>query len=393
MRKLHTTASLLSLSALTLPAVAANPLPTYSSIAPIAYMWDNASGTELFAKDADKKIPPASMAKMMTVYVAFDMISKGELKLDQTFPVTPDIWQHWHGPAAGSTMFLSSGEKVSVANLLSGIVTLSGNDACVTLATGIAGSEPAFAERMNNKAAELGLKDSHFGTSNGWPDGGKTVVTARDLAHLASATISNFPALYKQFYGQKDFTWGKTNGGAAIKQDNRNPLLGKVAGADGLKTGHTEEAGYGFTGSAEQNGRRLIMVVAGLDTYAHRASESVQFMNWGFKAWDSLKMYPKGTVMGNAKIGGGTSRTVSAIAGQDILVTYPAGARPKHVATHFVNDLHVQAPIHKGQHVADLVMTPEGLAPETVPLVAADDVGEGNFLSNIWNGILNVFNV
>jgi serine-type D-Ala-D-Ala carboxypeptidase (penicillin-binding protein 5/6) len=191
--------------------------PPFDTAAPVAYMVDLSSGAVLYAKDADRRMPPASMAKMMTVYVAFDMIQKGELKLDQMYEVRPETWQKWHGPSAGSTMFLSSGEKVSVENLLKGIVTLSGNDACIVLAEGIAGTEEAFTQRMNAAAKKVGLTNSNFGTSNGWPDEGRTYTTARDLATLAKATIDDFPELYRQFYSLKEFTWGKTLGsGAAI---------------------------------------------------------------------------------------------------------------------------------------------------------------------------------
>ena len=238
-------------------------------------------------------MPPASMAKMMTVYVAFEMIKSGELKLTQKFPVRPETWRAWH--SQGSTMFLGVGEEPSVDDLLKGIVTLSGNDACVVLAEGISGTESAFTDRMNRAAATLGLTNSHFGTSNGWPDNGATYVTARDLAKLATATIQNHPDLYKRFYSLRSFTWGKTLGGAKpIDQANRDPLLGRVTGADGLKTGHTEEAGYGFTGSAEQNGRRLVMVAAGFGTYGQRAEESVKFMEWGFRAWQAKPVAREG---------------------------------------------------------------------------------------------------
>jgi len=239
--------------------------PPYDTVAPIAYLIDLSSGAVLLAKNADQRIPPASMAKMMTTEVAFELIDRGQLPLSKTCTVRPETWQAWHGPQAGSTMFLSVNEQVSVENLLHGIVTLSGNDASVVLAECIAGTEQAFAEQMNAQAAKLGLSNSHFGNSNGWPDEGRTYVTARDLATLARATIEKHPKLYKQFYGQPSFTWGKTLGsGQDITQGNRNPILGKVPGADGLKTGHTDEAGYGFAGSAEQNGRRLVMVIAGL---------------------------------------------------------------------------------------------------------------------------------
>ena len=364
--------------------------PAFQTLAPIAYLWDASSGAELYVKDANKRMPPASMAKMMTVYVLFDMLQHGQLKLDQQFTVTPDIWQKWHGPEAGSTMFLSSGEKVSVANLISGIVTLSGNDACVTVATGVSGGEAAFAERMNAKAKELGLTNSHFGTSNGWPDNGVTYTTAHDLAHLASATITTFPALYKRFYGEKDFTWGKTMGGADIKQDNRNPLLGHIEGADGLKTGHTDEAGYGFTGSAEQSGRRLVMVVAGLDSKEHRAAESRTLIDWGFKAWAGHGLFPQGKHVGEAKVQMGASRSVGLVAPQNVAVTLPSGANEQ-VKVSIAYDGPVKAPIAKGQHIADLIMTTADTPPQKVALVAEADVSEAGFFTRIWLGLLSLF--
>jgi len=383
--KLLTAAGLILFASPTIAAA-----PAFQTLAPIAYLWDTSSGAELYVKNADKRIPPASMAKMMTVYVVFDMISKGELKLDQKFTVSPEIWQKWHGPEAGSTMFLNSGEQVTVADLISGIVTLSGNDACVTMATGVAGNEPAFAERMNQKAAELGLANSHFGTSNGWPDNGVTYVTARDLAHLASRTITDFPALYKRFYGERNFTHGKTNGGADIKQDNRNPLLGHVEGADGLKTGHTEEAGFGFTGSAEQGGRRLVMVVAGLDSKEHRVEESIKFINWGFQAWHAHVLYTKGTHLGTADVQLGNSRSVGLMAGQNLATTLPALTRES-VKVSIAYDGPIKAPIAKGQHVADLVVTTADTPPQKLPLVAESDVSEAGFFGRIWLGLLSLF--
>ena len=282
------------------PATAA--APDFQTPAPIAYMVDMSSGAVLYSKDPDRRMPPASMAKMMTVYVAFGLLKSGQIKANQLFDVRPETWQQWHGPKAGSTMFLSTGEKVSVDNLLKGIVTLSGNDACVVLAEGISGTEQGFASLMNQQAAKIGLTNSHFGNSNGWPDNGVTYVTARDLAKLAEATIRDFPDLYKRYYALPNFTWGTQMNGSAIDQANRDPLLGIVAGADGLKTGHTEEAGYSFVGSAIQNGRRLVMVVAGFTGFNQRKEESVKFMKWGFGAWqshpivatDSFKTYPTG---------------------------------------------------------------------------------------------------
>ena len=364
------------------PATAA--APPFDTPAPIAYMVDLSSGAVLYAKDADRRMPPASMAKMMTVYVAFDMIKKGELKLDKTFEVRPETWTKWHGPAAGSTMFLSTGESVSVDNLLKGIVTLSGNDACVVLAEGIAGTEDAFVQRMNDAANRIGLKNSQFGNSNGWPDEGRTYVTARDLATLAKATIEDFPDLYKRFYSLKEFTWGKTLGsGKDITQANRDPLLGRVAGADGLKTGHTDEAGYGFTGSAEQNGRRLVMVVAGLDSFNGRIEQSVKFMDWGFRAWTTKPLFPKGKRVETAEVQMGSASTVGLVAPRNLAVTFPGGAAAN-MTVKVVYDGPVKAPIKAGQHIADLVVTTPDAGEQVMPLVAEGDVAEAGFFGRIW---------
>ena len=368
-----------------MPATAA--APPYESAAPIAYLVDLSSGALLYQKDADRRMPPASMAKMMTVYVAFEMIQKGELKLGRTIEVRPETWAQWHGPAAGSTMFLSSGEKVSVENLLKGIVTLSGNDACVVLAEGISGTEAAFVQRMNDAAARIGLRNSRFGNSNGWPDEGRTYTTARDLATLAKATIEDHPALYKRFYSLKEFTWGKTLGSNAdITQANRDPLLGRVAGADGLKTGHTDEAGYGFTGSAEQNGRRLVMVVAGLDSFNGRITESVKFIDWGFKAWSAKPLFAKGKRVETADVQLGDASTVGLVAPRNLAVTLPAGAAAN-MSAKVVYDGPIKAPIKAGQHVADLVVTTPETGPQTMPLVAETNVGEAGFLGRVWAGL------
>ncbi len=388
MMKAPALASIFALLAAT-PGIA--QAPPFQTTARVAYLEDLSTGAVLYAKDADVRMPPASMAKMMTAYVAFDLIRKGELKLDTMATVRPETWQKWHGPQAGSTMFLSPGEQVSVDNLLKGIVVLSGNDACVVLAEQIAGTEEAFTALMNKKAAELGLKNSHFGTSNGWPDGGVTYVTARDLAHLAQATIENHPQLYKRFYSLKEFTWGKTLGsGSDITQANRDPLLGRVAGADGLKTGHTEEAGYGFTGSAQQNGRRLVMVVAGLNSFNERISESVKFMDWGFRAWKAKPVVAKGKRVSAAEVQGGSEGEVGLVAPKDLKITIPAGSDPKMNAKVVYNGP-VQAPIKAGQHIADLVVQTDGGPTSTMPLVAEADVGEAGFFGRAWSGLMSLF--
>jgi D-alanyl-D-alanine carboxypeptidase (penicillin-binding protein 5/6) len=328
------------------------------------------------------------MAKMMTTNVAFELIDRGDLALNKMCTVRPETWQKWHGPQAGSTMFLSPGEQVSVENLLDGIVTLSGNDASVVLAECIAGTEEAFANVMNENAKRLGLTNSHFGNSNGWPDEGRTYVTARDLATLARAEIENHPKLYKRFYSKESFTWGKTLGsGQAITQGNRNPLLGRVPGADGLKTGHTDEAGYGFTGSAEQNGRRLVLVVAGLDSFNQRIEESVRLMQWGFNAWQTKPLYKAGAAVGRAQVQLGGDSEVGLLAPRDLAVTIPAGVLSKVQSTKIRYKGPVKAPIAKGQHIADLVVTTSDAGEQVMPLVAAEAVGEAGFFARAWIGL------
>jgi D-alanyl-D-alanine carboxypeptidase (penicillin-binding protein 5/6) len=381
----------LFLAVLAVPTTAtAVQAPPYESAAPIAYMIDLSSGRVLYAKDADKQMPPASLAKMMTAHVAFRLIQQGKLKLDSKFTVRPETWAKWHGPEAGSTMFLSPNEQVTVENLLHGIVTLSGNDACVVLAEGIAGTEPAFVQMMNEEARRMGLKNSVFGTSNGWPDEGVTHVTARDLATIARMTIEETPDLYRRFYATRSFTWGRTMGGSDITQANRNPILGKVAGADGLKTGHTDEAGFGFTGSAEQNGRRLIMVVAGLPSFNGRIEESVKFMDWGFRAWRAVPLFKKGAEVENAEVQGGSALTVPLVAPKTMAMTLPMAASDA-LKVSVVYNGPIKAPIAVGQPIAELVVRTADGVTQSMPLVAGAAVEEQGFFGRLWNGLRSLF--
>ena len=364
--------------------------PQFETTAPIAYLLDLNSGAVLFSKDADRKFPPASLAKMMTSEVAFELMDSGQLPLNKSCTVRPETWQKWHSP--GSTMFLSANEQVSVENLLHGIITLSGNDASVVLAECIAGTEESFTDQMNALAQKLGMSNSHFGTANGWPDEGRTYVTARDLATLARATIEHHPKLYKQFYSQESFSWGQTMGGNAITQDNRNPILGHVAGADGLKTGHTEEAGYGFTGSAEQNGRRLIEVLAGMKSWNERVQQSTRLIQWGFNAWKDKALFKKGAEVAKAKVQMGDSGEVPLVAPRDLAVTLPAGlSLNRKVQVKVQYNGPIAAPIKKGQEIAQLVVTTGDTPPQSVPLVAGEDVGKAGFFGRAWIGLKSLF--
>jgi D-alanyl-D-alanine carboxypeptidase (penicillin-binding protein 5/6) len=364
--------------------------PQFDTPAKVAYLYDVNSGAVLYSKNPDVRMPPASLAKMMTTEVAFELIDQGKLPLSKMCTVRPETWQKWHGPQAGSTMFLSPNEQVSVENLLKGIVTLSGNDASVVLAECIGGTEQAFTEQMNALAKKLGATNSHFGTANGWPDNGVTYVTARDLATIAKATIEHHPKLYKEFYGLPSFTWGKTIGsGQDITQANRNPILGHVPGADGLKTGHTDEAGYGFTGSAEQNGRRLIEVLAGMDSWNQRVQESTRLIQWGFNAWSDKPLFKAGAKVGSAQVQMGSSSEVPLVAARDLAVSVPGALsltdKPVTMKVRYEGPL--TAPIAKGQEVAQLVISTADTPPQIVPLVAGEDVGRAGFFGRIWLGL------
>ncbi|WP_428629374.1 D-alanyl-D-alanine carboxypeptidase family protein [Sphingopyxis sp.] len=256
--------------------------PPYTTQAPIVMLKDLESGEILFSRGADKRFAPASMAKVMTAYVVLDLIKRGELARDKQFTVSEATWKKWSGSNGGSTMFLRPGEKITVDSLLKGLITVSGNDAAAALAVGIDGSEAAFVKRMNAIASEIGMKSSNFGTPNGWPDGGVTKVSAADLITLADRLIRDHPGGYARYFAVPRLPHGTSPEGKPIVQSNRNPILGRFVGADGLKTGHTSEAGYCFLGSAKRDGRRLIMVVAGLPSEKARRDEAERLMSWGF---------------------------------------------------------------------------------------------------------------
>ncbi|HEY8433988.1 MAG TPA: D-alanyl-D-alanine carboxypeptidase family protein [Sphingomicrobium sp.] len=367
-------------------AAAPAAAPQFDTPAKVAYLYDVNSGAVLYAKNPDVHMPPASMAKMMTTEVAFELIDKGQLSPNKMCTVRPETWQKWH--SQGSTMFLSPNEQVSVDNLIKGIVTLSGNDAAVVLSECIAGTEQAFTDQMNALAKKIGVNNSHFGTANGWPDNGVTYVTARDLATIAKATIEHHPTLYKKYYSLPNFTWGKTLGaGKDITQDNRNPILGHVPGADGLKTGHTDEAGYGFTGSADENGRRLIEVLAGMDSWNQRVQESTRLIQWGFGAWADKPLFKSGAKVGTAQVQMGSSSDVALVAPRDLAVTVPAGLASGATSMKIRYEGPLMAPIAKGQEIAQLVITTGDTPPQVVPLVAADDVGRAGFFGRIWLGL------
>lgn len=352
--------------------------PLYVTQAPIVMLKDMDSGAILFSRGADKRFAPASMAKVMTAYVVLDLIRKGELARDRQFTVNEATWKKWNGSTGGSTMFLRPNEKVSVDELLKGLITVSGNDAAAVLAVGIDGSEDAFVKRMNVVAAKIGMGSSRFGTPNGWPDGGVTKVSAADLVTLADRLIRDHPDGYSRYFSLPKLQHGKSPSGKPIIQPNRNPILGRFEGADGLKTGHTAEAGYCFLGSAKRNGRRLIMVVAGLNSEKARRDEAERLMKWGFDEWEGRELVPAGAILGRVDVRKGATPVVAAQVGNAVRMTVPKGYSGGYRAV-MRTQSPIAAPVTRGTPVADLVVTPDGLPPQTTPLIAAADVAEGGW--------------
>jgi D-alanyl-D-alanine carboxypeptidase (penicillin-binding protein 5/6) len=331
------------------------------TLAKYAYMIDATTGAVLLFKDADKPMLPSSMAKMMTVYLVFEELKSGRLKLDTKFRVSERARN-----MGGSRMFLEINSEVTIDDLLKGVVTLSGNDACVVLAEGLAGTEDAFAARMNKKAQELGLTGSVFKNASGWPDPGMHV-TAHDLAVLARRTIEDFPDLYR-YYSITEFTWNN------IRQENRNKLLGMTPGTDGLKTGHTEEAGYGLTASAIRDGRRLILVVNGLPDMRTRASEPARLLEWGFREFNDKIAFRPGETVAEADVWLGDRARVPLVATRAIAATIPVGqAADLRLRVEYQGPVH--APIRKGEPIGKaIVQASAGAQPVEIPLYAGVDV-------------------
>jgi serine-type D-Ala-D-Ala carboxypeptidase (penicillin-binding protein 5/6) len=348
---------------------------TLQTTAKQAIVIDYQTGAVLFEKNADERMAPSSMSKIMTTYMVFKEIKEGHLSLDDEFTVSEKAWR-----IQGSKMFVPLGGKVKVGDLVKGVIIQSGNDACVVLAEGIAGSEQAFAERMNDEAKRLGLTNSNFRNASGWPDP-EHYMTARDLATLAMHLIKDDPEHYK-YYSEKDYTYGTDEKGTPIKQGNRNPLLYKNTGADGIKTGHTEVGGYGLTASAVRDGRRIIMVLNGMPSMKNRAEEGERVLDWAYREFGTYQVAKAGQVMDKADVWLGEQESVQLVAAQDVFVTIPRRARQQmKVTTSF--EAPVPAPVKKGTEVGKLVVTVPGMDPVEAPLVAESDVNKLGFTGRI----------
>ncbi len=362
---LRSTVLAIGMAAMALPAQA------YDTTARAAYVIDQKTGTVLLSKDADQPLPPASMSKLMTLYVAFEALRDGRLTLDETLPVSEHAMSY-----GGSTMFLNTQDRVRVEDLLRGIIVLSGNDACVVIAEALSpdGTEAGFARFMTQRAKQMGMDNSNFANSNGWPAAGH-MMSVHDLAILADNLITDFPEYYPLF-AEEEFEF---DGRAPSNARNRNPLLRLDIGADGLKTGHTNEAGYGLVGSAKQGDRRVIFVLSGLDSTARRAEEAEAVVNWSFRNFVERTVATAETPIAQAKLWMGAQKTVGLVPQDDLSVLFPVLSDDA-VEAEVVYEGPINAPVSKGQQLAELVIKPEGLPEIRRPLVAAEDVPLGGFV-------------
>jgi D-alanyl-D-alanine carboxypeptidase (penicillin-binding protein 5/6) len=357
-------------------AAFAAPAAALETEARAAILMDAETGTVLFEKNADDRLPPASMSKIMTAYLVFEQLTDGRLSLNNEILVSEKAWR-----MEGSKMWIEVGERVSVENLLRGLIIQSGNDSAVALAEGLSGSEEAFAREMNDKLVEFGLTNSNFRNSTGWPDP-EHYTTARDLAVMARHLINDFPEFY-QLYAEREFTW------AEITQQNRNPLLGRGLGVDGIKTGHTNEAGYCLAASGVQDGKRLILIVFGLPSEKTRAEEAERLLSWGFREFASYTLFKSGEVLDVAPVFMGAEDDVELVAPRDLDVRMLRSARAAMTVT-LRYQAPLVAPLAAGQEVAILSVEAPGLSPIDLPVVTARAVDEAGIFGRMLEGVFSL---
>lgn len=359
-------ALVMSLAALAVEAQAQAPA-VFESRAKQAILMDSGSGKVLFEKNADELMHPASMSKIMTAIMVFERLKSGRLSLDDEFVVSENAWRNGGATSGGSTMYAELNSRISLENLLKGVIVQSGNDACIVIAEGIAGSEAAFGDLMTQRARELGLEKSTFKNATGLTDP-EHQMTARELALLARYLIEVYPEYYK-IYSIPEFTW---NG---ITQPNRNPLLGSYPGADGIKTGYVSAAGYGLTGSAKRDGRRLIMVINGLGSVRERADEAQKLLDWGFRQYRTVELYQAGDNVGQARVWGGTVRWVDLAAKDDLRLALSDEEKDS-TTVEVAYDGPLMAPVEAGAEVGTVRFRVDGRVISESPLVAKEAVGE-----------------
>lgn len=339
------------------------PATAFDTNARAAWVYDVETGTVLMEKNANEALPPASMSKLMTIYMLFEALEEGRVQMDTRLPVSTKARQ-----MQGSTMFLNENDRPTVEELIKGMIVLSGNDACVVVAEGLAGTEEAFARQMTERGKAIGLTHSHFVNASGWPAPGHEM-SAHDLGVLAQHLITDFPEYYK-FFALEEFPYDNR---APANRNNRNPLLRLGIGADGLKTGHTEEAGFGLVGSAAQGGRRVIFVVSGLPDDRSRAEESERIVNWAFRQFTMRTVVPKGDIVAEAPVWLGNRSKVGLTTVDGVKVLIPAGAQSGMTAEAVFNGP-IEAPIKAGTRVGDLVINIPGTGESRMPLITATDI-------------------
>jgi len=342
----------------------------FETSARAAWVYDQSTDTVLLAKNADVPLPPASMSKLMTVYMAFEAIADGRLSIDETLPVSQHAMDY-----GGSSMFLRAGERVRVEDLIRGVIVLSGNDAATVLAEALSpdGTEAGFARLMTTRAQQMGMMNSTFSNANGWPAAGHRM-SVEDLGILADHLLKDFPTFYPIF-AEREFLF---DGRVPANTQNRNPILGLGIGADGLKTGHTEEAGYGLVGSAKQGDRRVIFVLTGLDSVNARREESEKIVNWAFRQFAQKQVVSAGTELARAEVWMGDALDVGLVVPDDVSLLVPT-LTPESVKASVEFSGPVAAPIAEGQVMGELVVDREGLPQARFPLVASAAVAKGGF--------------
>ncbi|SEF88151.1 D-alanyl-D-alanine carboxypeptidase (penicillin-binding protein 5/6) [Bosea lathyri] len=354
---------------------------SFQSQAPFAVLLDSASGAVLYEKAADDLMVPASLAKIATVLVAFEEIAQGRLTLDSEIGISENAWRKGGGISGGSTMFAQIHSRVKLSDILQGIIVQSGNDASIALAEAVAGDEANFARLMTERVRALGLTKSVFRNATGMGDP-EQKVTARELARLSDHIIKTYPELYKIF-GQREFTWNK------IRQQNRNPLLAMDIGADGLKTGNIDDAGFGLVGSAVQNGQRLIVVVNGLKTARDRANEGRKLLEWGFRAFEPRRIFAEGDIVGEASVYGGEKGRVALKAKGPVNLLLPRGSSER-INARIVYRGPLTVPVQEGAEVARLLVTRGDVKTLDIPLYAAETVQAGTLQSRAFDALMEV---
>ena len=354
----------------------------FQTAAPYAILLDADNGTVLFEKGADTPVPPSSLAKLMTAELVFKQLTDDKLKLEDEFLVSENAWRRGGAPSRTSSMFAELHSRVKVKDLISAVIIQSANDACIVLAEGIAGNEGAFATRMNARAKELGLNSANFTNPTGLPDKAMKI-SVRDLSRLAQHIIRTYPQFYN-IYGEKEFTWNN------IRQYNRNPLLNLGIGADGMKTGFTNDGGYGLVGSAVQSGWRLIVVVNGLKTDKERAEEGKRLLEWGFRSFEAKLLFADGQNIGDAKVYGGKTGSVPLVAKGAVNVMVQKNTSEKIIAR-VVYTGPVPAPITQGQPIAKLKITRGDIVALEVPLQAAESVETGSMTGRAIDAVSELF--